>query len=558
MNSSLSPQPPSANELLKLASPTLAGTIPQALADPQTDRFSDDDNQFLKFHGIYQEDDRDLRKTGKKYIMMIRVRVPGGVITPAQYLELDRLSEQYANRTLRITSRQTLQFHGVLKSNLAVTIREINESLLTTLATCGDVVRNITVSPSPAEGTVGAQLQAQAHSLSEFFSPVTPSYHGIWLDGKELDLNEDFVDPIYGKTYLPRKFKIGFAIPPVNDTDVFTNDVGLIAIVEDGQVVGFNFAVGGGMGRSHNNEATFARLADVVGFITPEQVEQAILATVTIHRDFGDRTNRKHARLKYVIAERGVDWFREELERRSGIKVLPARPAEFTRQGDPFGWQVQPDGQRFLGLFIETGRIKDTATRQIKTALRLIVEQFAPEVRFTPGNNLIFANIAPENVAAITAILKEHGVALPEQISAVRRASTACVSLPTCALALAESERVFPALLTEIECALAETGLANTPIVTRISGCPNGCSRPYVAEIGLVGKAPGKYQLYLGANPQGTRLGRVWKEVIKLEEVAGELKPLFARYAAERLDGEPFGDWVARILWNEQPTLESK
>lgn len=547
-----SSNPPSANELLKLASPTLTGTIPQALADPQLERFSDDDNQFLKFHGIYQEDDRDLRKTGKKYIMMIRVRVPGGVITPAQYLELDRLSEQYANRTLRITSRQTLQFHGVLKSNLASTIRGINGSLLTTLATCGDVVRNITVPSSPGE-VVNAELLAQARTLSEFFSPVTPGYHGIWLDGKELHLNDDFIDPLYGKTYLPRKFKIGFAIPPVNDTDVLTNDVGLIAIVEDDKVIGFNLAIGGGMGRSHGNAATFARLGDVIGYITPEQLEQTILAVVTIHRDFGDRSNRKHARLKYIVAERGTDWLRAELERRSGIRIQPARPVEFTQAGDPYGWHAQPNGEQFLGLFIETGRIKDTKTSRTKTALRTIVETFAPEIRFTPSNNLILANIKPKDVAAITQILDEHGVPRPEQISAVRRSSTACVSLPTCGLALAESERAFPRLLERIESALGEVGLSEQPIIVRITGCPNGCSRPYVAEIAFVGKAPGKYQLYLGGNEAATRLARVWKEVVKDEEILDELRPLFARYAQERLKGEHFGDWVARVLWNEQP-----
>jgi len=544
---------PSANEQLKLASSTLAGTIAEALADAQSERFSDDDNQFLKFHGVYQEDDRDLRKTGKKYIMMIRVRVPGGVITPAQYLELDRLSDQYANHTLRITSRQTLQFHGVLKTNLATVIREINGSLLTTLATCGDVVRNIIVPPSPGEGAVGAELLDQARKLSEFFSPATPAYHGIWLNGKELKLNDDFTDPLYGKTYLPRKFKIGFAIPPVNDTDVFTNDVGLIAIVEEGKVVGYNLAVGGGMGRSHGNEATFARLGDVIGFLTPGQLEQAILAVVTIHRDFGDRSNRKHARLKYIVAERGADWVRGEIEHRAGITLAPARPFAFTRAGDPFGWHVQPDGSRFLGLFIETGRIKDTETNRTKTALRTIVERFQPEVRFTPGNNLILANIRLEDVAPIAKILDEHGVPTPESISAVRRASTACVSLPTCALALAESERAFPGVLTRMESALAEVGLAEHPIIVRITGCPNGCSRPYVAEIGLVGKAPGKYQLYLGGNQAATRLARVWKEALKDEELLDELLPLFARYARERLDGEPFGDWVARVLWNEQP-----
>jgi len=553
MTTPLSPNPPSANELLKLAHPTLDGSIAQTLADPQAERFSEDDNQFLKFHGIYQEDDRDLRKTGKKYIMMIRVRVPGGIITPAQYLELDRLSEQYAYPSLRITSRQTVQFHGVLKSNLGTVIRGINARLLTTLATCGDVVRNITVTPSPAEGAIGAQLQAQALALSEFFSPVTPSYHGIWLDGKELQLHEDFVDPLYGKTYLPRKFKIGFAIPPVNDVDVFTNDVGLVAIVEDGKLVGYNLAVGGGMGRSHGNAATFPRLADVIGFITPGQVEQTILATVTIHRDFGDRSNRKHARLKYVVAERGVEWLRGELERRSGIQIAPARPYAFTHQGDPFGWHTQPDGKRFLGLFIETGRIKDAGERRTKTALRTIIETFQPEVRFTPGNNILLVNIDPKDVDAITAILDAHGVPRPEQLSPVRRASTACVALPTCGLALAESERTFPDLLGKIETALNEVGLAEQPIIVRITGCPNGCSRPYVAEIGLVGKAPGKYQLYLGGNQAASRLARVWQEVIKYDDLLGELRPLFARYAQERLEGEAFGDWVARILWNEQP-----
>jgi len=551
MSQSAPSAPPSANEQLKLASPTLAGTIAETLADAQPERFSDDDNQFLKFHGIYQEDDRDLRKTGKKYIMMIRVRVPGGAITPVQYLELDRLSEQYANQTLRITSRQTLQFHGVLKSNLATVIREINESLLTTLATCGDVVRNITVPPSPGEGAVGAELLAQARKLSEFFSPTTPAYHGIWLNGTELNLNDDFTDPLYGKTYLPRKFKIGFAIPPVNDTDVFTNDVGLIAIVEEGKVVGYNLAVGGGMGRSHGNETTFARLGDAIGFITPEQLEQTILAVVTIHRDFGDRSNRKHARLKYVVAERGADWVRGEIERRAGIHIQPTRPFAFTRAGDPFGWHAQPDGKQFLGLFIETGRLKDTATNRTKTALRTIVERFQPEVRFTPGNNLILVNIRPEDVAAIAKNLDAHGVPKPETISAVRRASTACVALPTCGLALAESERAFPGVLTRIESALAEVGLAEQPIILRIAGCPNGCSRPYVAEIGLVGKAPGKYQLYLGGNEAATRLARIWKEVVKDEELLAELLPLFTRYAQERLPGEAFGDWVARALWNE-------
>ena len=324
-------------------------------------------------------------------------------------------------------------------------------------------------------------------------------------------------------------------------------------MVEEGKLVGYNLAVGGGMGRSHGNAATFPRLGDLIGFITPENLEKVVLAVVTIHRDYGDRSNRKHARLKYIVAERGAEWIRAEVERRANVKFAPARPFEFTRQGDPFGWHQQPDGRQFLGLFIETGRVKDTPKSQTKTALREIVKKFQPEVRFTPGNNLILAAIRPEEVASITEILKNHGVPVPEQISAVRRASTACVSLPTCGLALAESERFFPSLLDQIEAALAEAGLAGESIIVRIAGCPNGCSRPYMAEIGLVGKAPGKYQLYLGANPAGTRLSRVWKDVVKEEELLGELKPLFARFAAERLDREPFGDWVARVLWSEQP-----
>ena len=543
---------PSANELLKLSSPTLAGTIAQTLADPQADRFSEDDNQFLKFHGVYQQDDRDLRKTGKKFIMMARVRVPGGVITPAQYLKLDRLSDQYANGTLRITSRQTIQFHGILKSHLAATIKALNESLLTTLATCGDVVRNIIAPPSPEAGSVGEELLEQTQKLAEFFAPAKTSYHGIWLDGKELELSGEEPDPVYGKTYLPRKFKIAFALPPVNDTDVFTNDVGLIAIVENGVIVGYNLAAGGGMGRSHGNAETFPRLGDLIGFLTPDQIQQALLAIVAIHRDFGDRTNRKHARLKYVIADRGVDWFRAELERRVGCSIPVPRAAAFTRQADPLGWHVQPDGRLFLGLFIETGRIKDVEGRQIKTALRTIAQRFAPEVRLTPGNNLILANIRPEDRQAIVQILADHHVPLPEQVSAVRRASTACVSLPTCGLALAESERFFPGLLSKIEALLAEVGLPQEPIVIRIAGCPNGCSRPYMAEIGFVGKAPGKYQLYLGGNVSGTRLASLWKEVVKEEEIDGEFRPLFTRFAQERQPGESFGDWAARVLWKEQ------
>ncbi len=543
------PHPPvSANEILKQSNPSLAGTIATALADPNTEHFSDDDTQFLKFHGVYQHDDRDLRKTGRKYFMMVRVKVPGGVVAPGQYLELDRLADTYGNHTLRLTSRQTLQFHGVLKSSLAATIKSLNEALISTLATCGDVVRNITVPSSPATGPVGAEVLAQARQLAKNLAPVTPSYHAIWIDGKQLDLGGGFSDPLYGQAYLPRKFKISFAIPPVNDTDVHTNDLGLIAIVENATIAGYNLTAGGGLGRTHNNAATFPRLADLVGFVTPAQVGAVVRAAVTIHRDFSDRGNRKHARLKYQIAERGVAWFRAELEKRAGEKLGEARPFQFVSQADPFGWQPQGDGRKFLGLLIPAGRIKDTETQKLKTALRLIVERFQPEVRFTTGNNLILANIAAGDEAAITALLGGHGVPLPGQLSRIRQASTACVALPTCGLALAESERAFPTVIAEAEAALKQAGLGDEELILRISGCANGCSRPYVAELALVGKAPGKYQLYVGGNATGTRLARVYKDAVLQTELQAEFAALFTRFAAERTPAERFGDWAHRVL----------
>ncbi len=549
---------PSPNELLKLGSPTLSGSIAQTLADPRTDRFSDADNQFLKFHGIYQQDDRDLRKTGKKFILMVRVRMPGGVLSPAQYMDLDRLSSEYGNDTLRITSRQALQFHGVLKANLASTIKGINDTLLTTIAACGDVVRNVMAPSGPVADGVGEQILAAARRLSRDLAPVTPAYHDIWLEGKALDLGEErvqsFVDPLYGKTYLPRKFKIGFAIPPLNEVDVFTHCVGLIAIVEDGRLVGYDLLAGGGMGRSHGNEETFPRVADVVGFLTPDQVDTAVRSAVTIHRDFGDRSDRKHARLKYLLAERGVDWFRTELENRSGFKVAPARPFLFTKQGDRFGWHEQADGKWFLGLFVETGRIKDTETRQFKTALREVIERYQPEVRLTPGNNLLLSNVPHDHCESITGILAGHGISVASQGSPVRRASMACVSLPTCGLGLAESERYLPGLITRIEALLAELGLGNEEIVIRMTGCPNGCARPYMAEIGFVGKAPGRYQIYLGGNEASTRLNRLSKDNVKEAEIVNELRPLFTRFKQERAGKERFGDWVERVVWKEQQT----
>ncbi|MFA6560433.1 MAG: NADPH-dependent assimilatory sulfite reductase hemoprotein subunit [Verrucomicrobiia bacterium] len=559
MSSTIEAAKPSPNEVLKGNCPTLAGTIAQTLADASTDRFSEDDNQFLKFHGVYQEDDRDLRKTGKKYILMARLRVPGGLLTPAQYLACDDLSARYANNTLRVTSRQSLQFHSIVKTGLGPLVKGINDALLTTFATCGDVNRNVMAPPTPATNGLGGQVQEYARQAAAALSPRTRAYHSIWMEGVQLNLdepeNKNFADPLYGKTYLPRKFKIGFAIPPLNDVDILTNCCGFIAIADaDGNLAGFNLTAGGGMGRSHNNDATFPRAADVIGFLPPEKVVDVARAALTIHRDFGDRSNRKHARLKYILHDRGAQWFREELERRLGFKLAEARPFKFEKQGDAFGWHRQAGGRLFLGLFVETGRIKDKDDWRMKTALREVIAKYQPEIRLTPANNVILANIAPEHQSEITRIFAGHGVRVERQGSLLRRASMACVSLPTCGLALAEAERYLPNLITRIEALLNEVGLGDQEINIRMTGCPNGCARPYMAEIGFVGKAPGKYQIYLGGNEASTRLNRLYKDTVKDTDIITELRPLLARYAQERHAGERFGDWVERVLWKEQPT----
>jgi sulfite reductase (NADPH) hemoprotein beta-component len=368
------------------------------------------------------------------------------------------------------------------------------------------------------------------------------------------DEDANFADPLYGKTYLPRKFKVAFAIPPLNDIDVFTNDCGFIAIVEHGKLAGYNLIAGGGMGMSHGNAQTYPRLADVIGFIPPELVIETAKGVVTIHRDFGDRTNRKHARLKYVIAERGVPWFREELERRLGFKLEEPRPYAFTHQGDVYGWHRQFDGQFFLGLFVENGRIKDAGARRFKTGLRRVVEEFQPELRLTPSQNIILVNVPPDQRDPITRVLAEHGVPVENQASVIRRASIACPALPTCGLALAESERTMPEVLDRIEALLAELGLSEEEIIIRMTGCPNGCARPFTAELALVGRAPGKYQLYVGGNQAGTRLGQLFRQSVKSDDIANELRPWFSRFARERLGAERFGDYCQRVLLQEQPT----
>jgi sulfite reductase (NADPH) hemoprotein beta-component len=542
------------NEGLKEASPLLTGTIPQTLADTGAERFSDDDYEFLKFHGIYQQDDRDQRKAGKQYILMVRTKFPGGVLTAPQYVTCDELASKYGNNTLRITTRQDFQFHGIVKSNLRQTMKGLNEALMTTIAACGDVERNVMAPPTPATSPLVDEVLEEARKLSNVLSPLTPAYHGIWLDGQELDIsteaNASFTDPLYGKRYLPRKFKTGFVFPPLNDIDIFTHDLGFVVIAENGQLVGYNLLAGGGMGMSHGNAQTFPRVADVIGFLPPKHLEAVAKAVITIHRDFGDRTNRKHARLKYVLEERGVDWFQIEVEQRAGIKLEPARPFEFTKQGDLLGWHQQTDGNYFLGLFVENGRIRDAEGYQLKSGLRQVIERFQPEVRLTASQNILLVNVPPDQRMPIEELLSEHGVSVANPFSRTRLASMSCPALPTCGLALAESERAMPGIIDRLESLLAELGLQQEELIVRMTGCPNGCARPYMAEIAFVGKGPNKYQIYLGGNEPSTRLNRLYRDSVKGDDLLNELRPLLIRYVKERGNGERFGDFCARVIWS--------
>lgn len=545
------------NEEIKAAIPTLGGMI-SATIDSGADHFSEDDNQFLKFHGSYQQDDRDLRKTGKKYIMMVRGRIPGGVMTAKQWCVFDDLATQYANNTLRITTRQSIQFHGIVMSGLRPLVKKINESLLSTLAACGDVNRNVMASPTPAYTKAREQVYADAHKVAMALAPQTKAYHSIWIDGVQLDNeaaeNKNFVDPLYGKTYLPRKFKIAFAIPPVNDMDIFTNCLGFIAIVENDQLIGYNLCAGGGMGRNHGNEATYPRLADVIGFFTPEKIVDVAKAVLTIHRDFGDRTDRKHARLKYVIAERGVAWTRNEVNQRAGLTLAPNKPYKFTTTQDLIGWHKATDGKWFLGLFVSMGRVKDAQ----KTALRQVAEKFPHiEFRLTANQNVILANVSDADKAAITSLLNAAAVKTDNQASILHLASMACPSLPTCGLGLAESERYLPGLVDRIEKIAGDLGLSKEEIIIRSTGCPNGCARPYMAEIAFVGKAPGRYQVWLGGDVSGTRLNKLWKDVVKDPDMENELRPVLARFAKERNANERFGDWCDRVFLKEQPAASN-
>jgi sulfite reductase (NADPH) hemoprotein beta-component len=543
----------SANERIKEASDYLRGTLAEGLREEITGAIVEDDQQLVKFHGMYLQDDRDLRaergrkKLEKAFAFMLRVRISGGVLTPEQWLKLDRVARDYGNGTMRLTTRQTVQLHGVIKSNLKTTLKAIDTALLNTIAACGDVNRNVMCNPNPYQSQAHAAALELARTISDHLTPHTGAYREIWLDGERIaGGDEEIVEPIYGKTYLPRKFKIAVAVPPSNDVDVFANDLGFIAILDDaGDIAGWNVTAGGGMGMTHGEPDTYPRTADVLGFCQTSDVLAVAEAVVTVQRDWGNRANRKHARLKYTIEDRGLDAFRAEVERRANTKFERARPYIFTSMGDRYGWTEGDDGRWHLALFVENGRVRDAGPgAQQLAAMRRIAELAIGDIRLTPNQNIIIANVPPELQDTVERIAAESGLSTPQ--SGLRRNSMACVALPTCGLALAESERYLPELIDALDERLAVHGLSADDIVIRMTGCPNGCARPYLAEIGLVGKGPGRYNLYLGAAFEGSRLSKLYEEDLDHAAIIATLDPIFAAYAAQRQSNERFGDFTIR------------
>ncbi|AIF47782.1 assimilatory sulfite reductase (NADPH) hemoprotein subunit [Dyella japonica] len=539
-------------ERIKVNSRYLRGSIAEGLRDPVTNAISDDDNKLLKFHGSYLQDDRDLREERRKqklepaYSFMLRARLPSGVVTPAQWLVFDRIAREHANGTLRITTRQTFQWHGIIKNHLKPTMAAIHEALATTIAACGDVVRNVVSTPNPVESSAHALAYAWATRLSEELSPRTRAYHEIWLDGEPLVGEPKDEEPLYGRTYLPRKFKIGLAIPPLNDIDVFAQDLGLIAIIEQGELTGFNVAIGGGMGATHGDPSTYPRLASVIGFTTPDRLFAVAETIVAVQRDWGNRNERKHARLKYTLDHRGLDAFKAELEQRLGFALEPARAYRFDHNGDRYGWIEGEDGRWHLTLQIESGRLADVGEHRWLSGLRELAKVHDGDFRMTCNQNVIVANVAADQRARIDAIVAAHGLDGYRTQSGIRKHAIACVALPTCGLAMAESERYLPQLLPRLEALLEAHGLRDAPILLRLSGCPNGCSRPYLGEIALVGRGPGRYDLRLGADFRGERLNQLYRENVDEPSILEALAPLFANYASGRVDQEGFGDFLLR------------
>ncbi|ARW40541.1 MULTISPECIES: assimilatory sulfite reductase (NADPH) hemoprotein subunit [Bacillus] len=545
--------PPSDVEEIKEKSDYLRGTLKEVMLDRISAGIPDDDNRLMKHHGSYLQDDRDLRNERQKqklepaYQFMLRVRMPGGVSTPEQWLVMDELAQKYGNNTLKLTTRETFQMHGILKWNMKKTIQKINEALLDTIAACGDVNRNVMCASNPYQSEIHAEVYEWSKKLSDDLLPRTRAYHEIWLDEERVAGTPDTeTEPMYGPLYLPRKFKIGIAVPPSNDIDVFSQDLGFIAIVEEGRLIGFNVAIGGGMGMTHGDTATYPQLSKVIGFCKPEQLYDVAEKTITIQRDYGNRSVRKNARFKYTVDRLGLENVKAELENRLGWQLDEAKPYHFDHNGDRYGWVKGVKGTWHFTMFIEGGRVTDYEDYKLMTGLREIAKVHTGDFRLTSNQNLIIGNVTSEKKKQISALIEQYGLTDGRQHSALRRSSMACVALPTCGLAMAEAERYLPKLIDKIEAIVDENGLRDEEITIRMTGCPNGCARHALGEIGFIGKAPGKYNMYLGAAFDGSRLSKMYRENIGEEEILSELRTILPRYAKEREEGEHFGDFVIR------------
>ncbi|WP_394235197.1 assimilatory sulfite reductase (NADPH) hemoprotein subunit [Niallia oryzisoli] len=545
--------PPSDVEEIKIKSDYLRGTLKEVMLERLSAGIPDDDNRLMKHHGSYLQDDRDLRNERQKqklepaYQFMLRVRLPGGVATPDQWLVMDDLADKYGNGTLKLTTRMTFQLHGILKWNMKSTIQGINAALMDTIAACGDVNRNVMCAANPYQSEHHAEVYEWSKQLSDYLLPRTRAYYEVWLDEEKVAGTPDAeVEPMYGPTYLPRKFKIGIAVPPTNDIDVFSQDLGLIAIIEDDKLVGFNVAIGGGMGMSHGDKATYPQLAKVIGFCTPDKIQDLAEKVITIQRDYGNRSVRKNARFKYTVDRLGLENVKAELEERLGWSLEEARPFQFDHNGDRYGWVKGVAGKWNLTLFIQGGRVADYDDYKLKTGLREIAKVHTGDFHLTANQNVIIANVSSQKKKKITELVEKYGLTDGKHYSALRRSSIACVALPTCGLAMAEAERYLPSLLDKIEEIIDESGLQDKEINIRMTGCPNGCARPALGEIAFIGKAVGKYNMYLGAAHDGSRLSKMYRENIGEEEILRELREILPRYAKERLEGEHFGDYVIR------------
>ena len=548
---------PSPVEGIKANSRYLRGNLAAEVAS-DSDHLSDEGKNLIKFHGSYQQEDRDARKTrakpgvGKAYMFMIRLKLPGGRLTAPQYLALDEIADRHANGTLRLTTRQSIQFHGVLKGNLKATFADINASLVTTLGGCGDINRNVMACPAPTGDPVRVQMNQLADAVAAHLAPHAGmrAYHELWLNGAKVEEAgpPEEAEPIYGRLYLPRKFKTAFALPEDNCTDILAQCLGFLAAVENGKPVGYNLLVGGGQGMTHGKAETFPYLAQTLGFVAAEEVIPAAEAIVKLYRDHGNRSDRKRARLKYLVADWGVERFREVFVRDYFQRPLaPAKHLPITGLDLHLGWHRQADGNHFLGLSIENGRIKDDGALRLRSGLRAIVAKFKPSVRLTPQQDLLLCDVPTASRAGVESMLNEYGIPRPENLSLVQKWSMACPAIPTCPVALSESERALPAFVDELEIMLAKLGLDQMPISVRMTGCPNGCARPYQSEVGIVGRSGDKYSLYIGGDSFGRRLNFLLQDLVPKDQLVPKLVQVFEKYKADRTADEPFGDYCERV-----------